>query len=66
MDRCYKLHPLKGKGGSKKVAALCFSPKAEKEAPKERAKAKAKAKGSLERTKATAKAKDRKERILVA
>ena len=49
-----------------KVAALCFSPKAEKVAPKERAKAKERAKESLERTKAIAKAKDRRGRILVA
>jgi hypothetical protein len=65
-DRCYKLHPQKGKGGSSKGSrALYCSPKEEKAAPREKAKAKEKAKESLEKTKDIEKAKGRRERTLV-
>ncbi len=69
-DRCYKLHPQKGKGGSSKGSrALYCSPKEEKAAPREKAKEKekekAKAKESLEKTKDIEKAKGRRERTLV-
>jgi hypothetical protein len=49
-----------------KGVTLCYSPKAERETPKEKANPKEKAKESLERAKVIVKAKDRRERTLVA
>ena len=56
----------KAKREASKEAALCCSPKEEKEARKEKAKAKGKAKESLERTWGIAKAKGQREKTLAA
>ncbi len=67
-DRCYKLHPQKGKGGKGSVKgsnSLLFT-KGGKGSPKGKGKSKEKAKESLERAKVIVKAKDRRERTLEA
>jgi hypothetical protein len=72
LERCYKLHMQKGKGGSNKgsskgSSSLLFT-KGKKGSPKgkERAKAKEKAKESRGRIKVIVRAKDRREMTLVA
>jgi hypothetical protein len=63
-ERCYTLHPPKGKGGSGKGGTSLYSIKAKGAQAKEKGKPKAKAREILERTSVIAKARAPRERTL--